>query len=197
MKILKLLFCFNVSIFFFSCDQDQNVSPTFESKPVASYDHEVITAWNDVLLKIEKNAEGYRPGPATRTLAYLGLSAYESVVYGMPEYNSFNGYWPGFDMPKFNTNLEYCWPLAINASFEYLLPKFFGKASEADLDLIITTAQNFNERYKETVSIEVYNNSQAWGKQVAESVWNYSKTDPIGHNHYLNPTQSYDWHKLM
>ena len=58
LNFLKLLFYFNVSIFFFSFDQDQNVSQTFESKPVASYDHEVITAWNDVLLEIEKNAEG-------------------------------------------------------------------------------------------------------------------------------------------
>jgi len=198
MRNFKLLCCTLVfTILLFSCDQEPNVALTFESKPVADYEHDVVSEWNTVLLAVEKNAFGYRPGPATRALAYLGLSAYEIAIPGMPQYNSFSGKWPGFDIPKIDQRKEYCWPLAINASFEYLMPKFFSQASAEDLDLIRKTAQSLQDKYAETVSAKVAADSKVWGLAVAEAVWDFSKTDEIGHEYYLNPSQGYDWQQYF
>ncbi len=52
---------------------------------VAKYDYTVAYQWNDLFLQIERYAAGYRPGPAPRALAYMGLSAYEATVSGMPD----------------------------------------------------------------------------------------------------------------
>lgn len=63
-----------------------------ESEPAqpttATFDSEVFLKWNQLFMEIDRNAFGYRPGPGPRALGYMGLSAYESVVAGMPENNS-------------------------------------------------------------------------------------------------------------
>jgi PAP2 superfamily len=127
----------------------------------------------------------------------MGLSAYEGVVAGMPEFNSFNEYWAGFKVPAADVDKEYCWPLVINASYEYLMPKFFGKATQSQLDQISNMAKRYNEKYKAEVSADVYDRSLNRGRTVAEAVWNYSKTDGVGHDHYLDPFQKYDWQKAF
>lgn len=198
MRNFKLLCCSLVfATLLISCNQDQNVELTFESKPIADYEHIAISEWNDVLLAIEKNASGYRPGPSTRVFAYLGLSAYETAIPGMPQYNSLNGKWAGFNIPEIDQRKEYCWPLAINASFEYLMPKFFSQASAEDLDLIRKTAQSIQDKYIETVRAKVAEDSRVWGLAVADAIWEFSKSDVIGHEYHLNPSQGYDWQQYF
>ncbi len=191
----RWLFLFTIlGLVTISCKKDvEETDQTTVSRKVADYDNEVIFEWNEVFLNIERYSAGYRPGPAPRATAYLGLSAYEGVVSGMPEFNSFNEYWAGFKVPQADSNKEYCWPLVVNASYEYLMPKFFGKATQEHLNLITTTAKRFNEKWKSQVSAEVYDRSINRGREVAEAVWNYSKTDVTGHDHYLDPFQGYNW----
>ena len=179
-------------LYFASCTKD-SASERSKFKTVAEYPNDVVWEWNEVFLQIERYAAGFRPGPAPRAVAYLGLSAYEGVVAGMPEFNSFDGYWSGFDIPDADIDKEYCWPLVVNASYEYLMPRFFGKATQQQLDLITTTAAKINNEYKSQVSSDVYNLSINRGREVAAAVWAYSKTDAVGHDHYLDPFQKYDW----
>lgn len=192
------IFIFSIFVsmlFIASCAKDTTSESTTNFKLVADYPNDVTHTWNEVFLQIERYSAGYRPGPAPRAVSYLGLSAYEGVVAGMPDFNSFNGYWSGFDIPQADANKEYCWPLVINASYEYLLPKFFGKATQEQLNLISSTAKTITAEYKQQVSADVFNRSINRGREVAEAVWTYSKTDPIGHDHYLDPFQQYDWEK--
>lgn len=162
-------------------------------KKVSEYDYKVVHDWNEVFLQIEKNAAGYRPGPAPRAVAYLGLSAYESVLPGMPSFNSFEGYWTGFSVPDIQSDKEYCWPLVVSASYAYLLPRFFGKATPEQLSLIQSTARRIEAQYRSTISDEVFQRSINRGQVVAEAVWLWSATDKVGHDHYLDPFQGYDW----
>ncbi len=193
MRTLKH-FLFILTVFsIFSCSQDINETEVPGAKLVADYSHDVVHEWNEVFLQIERYAAGYRPGPAPRAVAYLGLAAYEGVVSGMPEYNSMDGQWQGFNIPEINADQEYHWPLVVNASYEYLMPRFFGRARPQDLDLIASTARRFNNQYKSEVSDEVYNRSINRGREVAAAVWQYSASDNIGHDHYLDPFQKYDW----
>lgn len=194
MRTLKTLLLIFTILGMMSCAQDINDDNVAnDAKLVADYPNDVIHEWNEVFLQIERYAAGYRPGPAPRAVAYLGLAAYEGVVSGMPDYNSMDGQWQGFSIPEINPNQEYHWPLVVNASYEYLMPRFFGRARAVDLDLIASTARKFNNLYKVEVSDEVYNRSINRGREVAAAVWQYSATDNIGHDHYLDPFQRYDW----
>lgn len=183
------------TLFMFACSKDSTTETTTNFKKVADYPNDVTHTWNEVFLQIERYSAGFRPGPAPRAVSYIGLSAYEGVVAGMPDFNSFSGHWSGFDIPAADPNKEYCWPLVVNASYEYLLPKFFGKATQEHLNLIASTSKSITAEYKAQVSSDVFERSVNRGREVAEAVWNYSKTDPIGHDHYLDPFQQYDWEK--
>ena len=195
---IKLLCIFFLCATVISCKKDNlDSDKSNQFRTVSDYPNDVTYEWNELFLQIERYAAGFRPGPAPRATAYLGLSAYEGVVAGMPEFNSFNEYWAGFKVPAADVNKEYHWPLVINASYEYLMPKFFGKATQEQLNLISTTAKRFNEKYKSEISSDVYDRSVNRGREVAEAVWNYSKTDAVGHDHYLDPFQKYDWQKAF
>ena len=196
MKSLNIKFIFSLfvlSLLSLSCGKEIDNDGTSQFRLVSSYPNDVIYDWNEVFLEIERYSAGYRPGPAPRAVAYLGLSAYEAIVPGMPDFNSFDSFWPGFDIPDPETGKEYCWPVVINASYEFLLPRFFGKATQEQLKLIETTANRINEDYKDQVSSETFLRSVYRGREVAEAVWNWSKTDAVGHDHYLDPFQKYDW----
>ena len=195
---IKLLCIFFLCATVISCKKDNlDSDKSNQFRTVSDYPNDVTYEWNELFLQIERYTAGFRPGPAPRATAYLGLSAYEGVVAGMPEFNSFNEYWAGFKVPAADVNKEYHWPLVINASYEYLMPKFFGKATQEQLNLISTTAKRFNEKYKSEISSDVYDRSVNRGREVAEAVWNYSKTDAVGHDHYLDPFQKYDWQKAF
>lgn len=194
MNKLKSLYLFVVLIVLFvsSCTKD-TVENTTTFRTVAEYPNDVVFEWNEVFLQIERYSAGFRPGPAPRAVSYLGLSAYEAVIDGMPGFNSFDGFWAGYKIPAAEKGKEYCWPVVINASYEYLMPRFFGLATQTQLNLISTTAAKINNQYKAEVTSEVYERSLNRGRAVAEAIWNYSKTDPVGHDHYLDPFQQYDW----
>jgi len=180
--------------FFIGCNKEiGEITPLESPKPASTFDASVIVEWNNVFLQVERNAKGYRPGPATRALAYLGLSAYESCIIGMSNNNSFNQYWEGFSVPTADSQIEYAWPLVINASYEYLMPRFFANSGPEDLELIRTTGLKIKENWRDKVSSTVYDRSILRGIAVAEAVWNWSITDQTGHNHHLDPTAGYNW----
>ena len=67
---------------------------------VKEFDYKVAHDWNELFLQVECYAAGYRPGPAPRALAYMGLSAYEACITGMPDYNSVASLYSGLSIPQ-------------------------------------------------------------------------------------------------
>lgn len=166
-----------------------------ESQEVKSFDYKVAFQWNELFLDIERYQAGYRPGPAPRALAYLGLSAYEACLSGMPEYQSIAKNYPNLIIPQANESLEYHWPTVVNASYAHLMPLFFGNATAAQNDKISSLKENINNSFDGQVHSDVIERSQKHGVAVATAIWNFAKSDPIGHEHYKDPFQQYDWQK--
>lgn len=138
----------------------------------------------------------FRPGPAPRALAYLGLSAYEASLGGMPEYQSLQFRLGISDMPAIKRNLY--WPEVINASYGYLMTKFFEDVTFKDkngnvlnkqefLNLIVNKEKELRAKYRNTATEVLLNDSEAHGREVATAIWRFSISDPVGHNAHLNP----------
>jgi hypothetical protein len=190
---------FLLSLFVVSCNQDKDDNPA--SKLVAEYDAEVSLEWNLLFLEVERYAAGYRPGPAPRALGYMGLATYEACVTAMPDYNSLESLYSGsgLNIPDADRKLEYHWPTVVNAIYGYMMPKFF---ADVDADLkakIATLADQLDDKYQAEAGQKVYEQSKSYGISVAEAVWEWSTTDPYGHNAYKNPfgnfetNEAYDW----
>lgn len=63
----------------FSACQNDGVDPVLP-KP-DGYSSEVPLAWNQLYLNVERYTPGYRPPVSARTSGYIGLIAYESIVW--------------------------------------------------------------------------------------------------------------------
>ena len=70
-------------MFVYSCS-DVKVEVDQPYANAHQFDKTVYLDWNNTFLEIERYAPGYRPGPAPRALAYLGLSAYEAEFTAIP-----------------------------------------------------------------------------------------------------------------
>ena len=100
----------------FGCQKDEETL-VLESRP-SDYSYEIPQTWNNTIVNVERYTAGYRPPIAARTLGYINLAAFESVQPGMDDvYNSFDGYYPGLDIPEVEAGLEYHWGLVLNATY--------------------------------------------------------------------------------
>lgn len=170
-----------------------------EKVQVADFNHDVIWEWNEMYLQIDKDALGYRPNPSPRVLAYLGLSAYETAVPGMGSFKSLKGqFGPELNLPELPVAQKIHWPTAINASYGFLMKKFFantkfiggfGHLTNADAQrLIEALEQGLEAKYKSDLAdLTVLADSKAWGQSVSKAIWNWAITDPYGQDSDLNP----------
>lgn len=144
-------------------------------------------SWNELFLEVERYADGYRPGPAPRALAYMGLSAFEACQPGMSnEYNSIASHYAGLSLPQFQAGQEYHWPTVVNGSYAYLMKRFFPHVS-ADLKFKIHQLESqLDEQALERISREVFTRSKQRGESVARAIFEWSGSDIVGHNAFLN-----------
>jgi hypothetical protein len=193
-----------ITIFAISCKEDNN--PVSEQKLVRDYPAEAALRWNKLFLEIERYADGYRPGPAPRALAYMGFAAYEASVTGMPEYNSLESLYPAVHIPNVQAGLEYHWPTVVHAVYTTMMPKFMAGSFNGggtlpsgvrnEWDALVS---ELNAKYLNEAGDEVFNRSKEYGESVGQAVWEWATTDPYGHEAYKNPfgnyttNESYDW----
>jgi len=197
MRTGLLLRCISLGILFsfFACGPTDPAPPEPKFPLTHQFDYQVYWEWNELFKKLDRFAPGYRPCPAPRALALLGLSAYESVVPGMPSHQSLAPLYAGLNLPEAETNVEYFWPACVSESYSYLLERLFPhlqnspnpQASAAFEEIAILRSAlrgQFSEGLRE---LSILERSEKFGRDVATAVFEWSKTDPIGHNLFLDP----------
>lgn len=153
------------------------------------FDSKVFIEWNNTIMLIDRYAPGYRPVPTSRALAYLGLSAYEATVSAIPENNSIAYLYQGLDVPQADRNQEYYWPAVVNASYAYLMERFFYHMENSrpkEFALINNTFNKLHDEYSKLTSAETLTRSEQFGRDVAAGVYKWESTDQAGHNAFLN-----------
>ncbi len=185
---ILLLTALAAALFLQSCRNDE-LSPSDLSQ-TKSFDYQVYKAWNNKYMELDRYAKGNRPGTGPRALAYMGLSAYESVVAGMPEYNSMELQYPGLLLPKVENGKEYYWPACVNASYTYLMKRFFSQM-EIEYSDLFTSIDHLHSvlygQYANQTTPEILERSEAYGRSVAIAIYEWEKQDYAGHNAFLNP----------
>lgn len=154
---------------------------------------EAALRWNELFLELERYAPNYRPCPAARALAYLGLAAYEACITGMPGYNSIAERALGLALPKANRNDEYYWPEVVNAAYGYLMPRFFDHIAAADRQKITALEAQLDQKLFEETTESVFIRSRQHGRDVAQRIWEWAQTDAVGHNAHKDPFRGYNW----
>lgn len=164
-------------------NQDQEVTP---QKGLNEYDASLALKWGVLFLDLDQFAPGYRPPVAARALAYISLAGYETVVTGMKEHQSIALNFAGLSIPKPEAGQTYHWPTALNASYLVMMKKFFPHVADVHKAKIDALGNKFFSEYQSQVEAAVFERSKRYGEQVANVMFDYSKTDTNGHDAYLN-----------
>ena len=140
------------------------------------YTAEVATSWFTLLTSITKT-NPYPPAPSSRLFAYVGMALYESVVPGMPSYQSMYKYFTGNTI-DFDSKKNYYWPASANAAIARIASHILGNYSpNPNLVPIQQLETTFNNSFQPLLSSEELQFSNEFGQSVADKIYEWSKTD--------------------
>ena len=183
-------------IIFVSCQKETKTEPAVQDglqptttthvnghlKQTKEFSSEVAQKWQDLqnrFLRTPTNANPYgRHGH--RWFAYCGIALYESVVPGMPAYQSLQDQlidMPG--MPSTEPGKAYHWPTAANAALAYMNKHFFtlSNVTAANIASMDSLENGLNTEYQSQATAETFQRSKDFGRTVAERIYNWSTTD--------------------
>jgi hypothetical protein len=148
-------------------------------------DWKLANEWTEMTLYLSKNTSANTPTYASRAIGYIGLTMYESVVQGFPDYLSLEGQLNGLNgLPKIDTSLAYNWQIVFNAGQAEILKRIYMQTSDVN-KLKIDSLENLIENRVGGSDLEPLERSKKIGKEIAGTIYEWSKTDG-GHRGYLH-----------
>jgi hypothetical protein len=180
-----------LALFIDSCKVKEDAvtpEPVVDSSPANKFSAEVATSWADLQLLLTKQTAGYTPPVAARAYAYGGLTMYEALVGGLPNNQSLAGQLSNLTtLPKPETGKDYNWALSANAAEATILRALYAEASRpqavANKRAIDSVEVVLKNTYKVSVAQDIVDRSEKLGQDIANAIFEWSKTDG-GHEGY-------------
>lgn len=159
------------------------------SNHAKKYSADVAIAWINLQQDLLKTTPGFDPLVAARSFSYSGLTLYESIVMGMPGYNSVAAPRMGVNVNSFHKHPIVYWPASANAAMASILKNLFRNTSAANVARIDSMESAFSAQFQHEATAKVLGQSAEYGKAIATKIFEWSKTDG-GHEAYLSATNS-------
>ena len=113
-----------------------------------------------------------------RRFAYAAISAYESIVPGLPGYQSIAPQLNGLSgLPTTASGQTYYWPACANAALAAMNRNYYPTTSAANKASIDSLEAVFTNQFLQNRPADELNRSADFGKKVAAAVFDWSKTD--------------------
>lgn len=164
-----------VCIFQLSCRKTRQTENPSDLTHTKKFNSDVATAWFN-LLATTTRSKPYVPPQSIRIFSYAGLALYESVVKGMPSYQSIYHHLTG-DTIEADKNKEYYWPACANAALARITTNIFQTYSTPNLVPVNALEDSINALLQSVASPEKIQNSIAFGQHVADVIFEWSKSD--------------------
>lgn len=153
------------------------------AKPASTFSSGVVYDWYALTFQLIQQTPGFSPPVAARAMAYISLSLYESVVPGMPGYQTLAGQLNDLSsLPWAQPDEPLHWPTVANASMATMVRMMFPTASpdnKARIDLLerslpLKYTQDFDPN---TITADITNRSETFGKLMAMAIMTWARTD--------------------
>jgi hypothetical protein len=155
-----------------------------QSAPVTDHDADVATAWFDLKLTLVRETPGFSPPVASRAFGFTGVTLYEAVVPGMPDYRSLAGQLNELtELPQPVTGIDYHWPTVANSALATITRHLFPTASDDNKAAIDALYEAFAAQFQAELDADVFSRSVTQGRVVADAIYIWSLTDG-GHEGY-------------
>lgn len=149
-------------------------------KQTKTFSSDVVTKWLNMeldMLRVPLPA-GTGSQAADRVLAYNGIALYESVVNGMPSYQSLSGQLTAFpEMPETENGKAYHWAASANAALAYMNRKLFPTTALPNKNAMDALENSLQTQYASEVDAATLQRSIDFGKEVATRIYNWAATD--------------------
>lgn len=169
-------------------DENVNDDAQNENITVSEETTQLIVDWNELWLELDLHTVGMRPNIVTRSLAYIHMVGFETAVPFMDEFTSneqrFNNLNLNENVFEDNVNLNLALSTAYEIAFEH-----FMFSLEPGIRQSISSFHNEKEaQLSEGLSDEEIENSERWGRHVAQRVINYSESDQDAEQQIVDQT---------
>lgn len=157
-------------------------------KLTKTFSSDVVIKWLNMQLDMLRVplAAGTGSQAAERALAYCGITLYESVVPGMPNYRSLKGQLTDFPiMPVTEQGKAYHWAASANAALAEINRKLFPTTSAANKTNIDNLESTLQGQFATETDEGTLQRSLAFGKEVATKVFAWAAADGSAN---VNPT---------
>jgi hypothetical protein len=184
---LKALACFLLVVatlsILSSCESDEDyINPP----AIEQVNEEPALQWADMTLYTLRFSAFNTPTYSSRSLGYMGLAMYESIVHADPQYKSLAGQLPGLELPTPESNQSYHWIISLNAAQHTLLKKLYPVPANSHRlihEKIDALAESIYQTNAKNIAPDVLERSVEYGNAVAEAIYTWSLDDG-GHEGY-------------
>lgn len=139
------------------------------------YGAEVATEWFTLLTEITRTKPYFSP-QSLRIFAYSGMALYESVVPGMPSYQSMYKHFTG-NIIEVDHKKNYYWPASANAAMARIASRIMQNYPAPNLAPVQALEASLNASFQAQVTPEQLQFSNEFGRYVADMIYDWSKTD--------------------
>ncbi len=138
----------------------------------------VVQTWYRLTLELVRHTPTYSPPVASRSFAYLGIAAFETIASGRSDLVSLAGQLNGFEAPPTrDPNTTYDEAVALHAAMTVGIETLFGNTGPTGQRAIMAIARRLDETVTEAVEPNIAARSAAYGRAVAEHVLAWSADD--------------------
>jgi hypothetical protein len=145
-----------------------------------TFSSDVVVSWLNLQLQMVKVPlpAGTAGQGTDRCQAYCGIALYESVVPGMPAYQSLYGQLTDFPaMPSTEPGKAYNWAASANAALAEMNRRLFPLTANANKTAMNNLENSWQAIYAAETDAATMQRSIAFGKEVATRVFNWAATD--------------------
>ena len=162
-------------------------------KQTKTFSSDVVVSWINLQLQMNKAPlpAGTAGQGTDRCQAYCGIALYESVVPGMPAYQSLSGQLTDFpEMPSIEPGKAYHWAASANATLAEMNRRLFPATADANKTAMTNLENSWKATYATEVDAATLQRSIAFGKEVATRVFAWATTDGSANvnSPYVPPT---------
>ena len=139
------------------------------------YPADVANDWFTLLTEISRSQPYFSP-QALRLFAYSGVTLYESVVPGMPSYQSMYTHLTG-NVITVDHKKDYFWPATANAAMARISSRIMQDYPAPNLASVLALETSLNASFESVITPEQLQLSNDFGRYVADKIYEWSKTD--------------------
>ena len=155
-------------------------------KQTKTFSADVVVRWLNMqldMLRVPLTGGATGSQAANRAMAYCGIAVYESVVPGMPAYQTLTGQLNGFpEMPTPEPHKAYHWAASANAALAEMNRRLFPGKSPANAAQIEKVKDSLEAIYTTEVDPATLERSVNFGEEVATRVFTWAAADGSGNS---------------